>query len=77
MELLFVYTVHDDAVKSLYIKAINPVQYFHIPEERDSSEQRKIIDEQIKAASMIISTFLAWERMTSHDRHTKYTGRVL
>ena len=62
--LLFVYTVHDDAAKSLYIKAINPVQYFHIPGAGDRSEQRKIIDKQIKAASMIISTSLAWERMT-------------
>jgi hypothetical protein len=38
---------------------VNPVQYFHILEAGDSSEQRKIIDEQIKANSKVIDTFMA------------------
>jgi hypothetical protein len=57
--LLFAHTVLDAAEKSLHIKAVNPVQYFHILEAGDSSEQRKIIDEQIKANSKVIDTFLA------------------
>jgi hypothetical protein len=57
--LLFAHTVLDAAEKSLHIKAVNPVQYFHILEAGDSSEQRKIIDEQIKANSKVIDTFMA------------------
>jgi hypothetical protein len=74
--LLFAHVVHDAAAKSLHIKAVNPVQYFHILEVGDSSEQREVIDEQIKANLKILGAFLPWARIVGHDRHAKKTGRT-
>jgi len=69
--LLSTYAAHNVAEKSLYIKAVNSVQYFHIVGVGDSSEQRKVIDEPQKADSKIIDTFLAWARIMGHDRQAK------